>query len=94
MYLVSFLLRANNCLGDSFFAAAKEPGNAEIGYLGDHIAVKENVCCLEISMNNVEPGVLVKVENASSNPEDDIKPRIPVQSLSASRICLQIYLQN
>lgn len=55
MYLVSFLLRANNCLGDSFFAAAKEPGNAEIGYLGDHIAVKENVCCLEISMNNVEP---------------------------------------
>jgi len=85
-----FLLCADDCPGDGFLAisaAAEEPGDAEVGDLGDHGGVEEHVCSLEVPVDDVEPRVLVKVEDTPGDPEDDVQPRLPPQRRTPPSIC-------
>ncbi|WVZ99042.1 hypothetical protein U9M48_044398 [Paspalum notatum var. saurae] len=46
-----------------------------------HVGVKQDVACLEVAVDDRQPRVLVKIEQPSANPLDDLVPLPPAQRL-------------
>lgn len=62
-------------------------GQAEVGDLGVHIHVQQDVTRLEIAVDDPQPRVLVEVEEPAADPLDDLVPLSPAQLLLPFRIC-------
>lgn len=71
---------------DLVLITAKDPRHAEIRNLGIHVMVQEDVAGLEITVHDAKPRVPVKVKKTSSDPFDNVEPRLPVQEPSPRRI--------
>jgi hypothetical protein len=54
-------------------------GHAEVGDLRLHLAVEEHVAGLEVPVDDLEARVLVEVQHAAGDAEDDALPHLPVQ---------------
>ena len=62
-------------------------GQAEVGDLGVHVRVQQDVARLEIAVDDGQPRVLVEVEEPSPDPLDDLVPLPPAQLMLPCRIC-------
>jgi len=63
--------RGGDGLGD---VGAEDPGHAEVGDLGVHVTVQEDLAGLEVPVDDPEARVLVQVEQALRDAVDDAVP--------------------
>jgi hypothetical protein len=54
-------------------------GHAKVGDLRVHLVVEEHVAGLEVPVDDLEARVLVEVQHAAGDAEDDALPHLPVQ---------------
>ncbi|PON40688.1 LOW QUALITY PROTEIN: hypothetical protein TorRG33x02_339870 [Trema orientale] len=76
---------------ESLFAS-NNPRQAKVGYFGVHLLVK-NIAGFQISMNDPQSGVLMKIKKPSSYSYNDVKACLPVQN-QALCVILQFSYQN
>ena len=85
--IASHLLCANDVPRVHLVALLLEDlGHAEVGDLGVHLVVEEHVAGLEVPVDDLEARVLVEVQDAARDAQDDALPRLPVQLPTLSRI--------
>jgi len=88
MILVNYcILRAGDRGGDGLDVGAEDPGHAEVGDLGVHVAVQEDVAGLEVPVDDPEARVLVQVQQALRDAVDDAEPALPGQDLPFLSVC-------
>lgn len=63
------------------------PGDTEVGDLGVHVLVQEDVAGLEIPVDHLVPGVLVQVQEPACDAQDDVEPLGPVQLRGSVLVC-------
>jgi len=69
----------NDPLGVCFIIiVSKDPRQAKIWNFGVHIFIQQDIANFEITVYYSEPWVPVKVQEASSNPLDDIVSCFPI----------------
>ena len=74
------LLGANHAARVNLVALLLEDlGHAEVGDLRVHLVVEKHVAGLEVPVDDLEARVLVQVQHAAGDPQDDALPRLPVQ---------------
>jgi hypothetical protein len=66
---------------------AEQLRQAEVGDLGVHVRVQQDVARLEIAVDDGQPRVLVEVQEPSADPLDDLVPLPPAQLMLPCRIC-------
>jgi hypothetical protein len=60
---------------------------SEVGDLGFHAPIQQDVAGLEVPVDNGQPRVFVEIEEPPTDPFDDLVPLPPVQHLLPRRIC-------
>lgn len=58
---------------------AEDPRDAEVGDLGVHVSVEQDVAGLEIPVDDLESGVLVQIQETPCDAEYDVESLRPVQ---------------
>jgi hypothetical protein len=82
------LLSPSNAAGVSDARVDVEQlSQSEVGDLGVHVRVQQDIARLEIAVDDGQPRVLVEVKEPSADPLDDLVPQSPAQLLLPSRIC-------
>jgi hypothetical protein len=81
------LLCSDDFSGVRVAAVAKDPRHAEVGDLGVHAPVQQDVAGLEIPVNHPVPGVLVQVQQPPCDAKYDVEPFGPVQLRRPTLIC-------
>ncbi|PON80467.1 hypothetical protein PanWU01x14_000230 [Parasponia andersonii] len=77
---------------ESLFAS-NNPRQAKVGYFWVHLLVWKNIAGFQISTNDPQPGVLVKIKKPSSYSYNDVKACLRVQN-HALCVILQFSCQN
>jgi hypothetical protein len=54
-------------------------GHAEVGDLRVHLVVEQHVAGVEVPVDHLEARVLVEVQHAAGDAQDDALPHLPVQ---------------
>ena len=86
--VASHLLCANDVPRVHLVALLLEDlGHAEVGDLGAHLVVEEHVAGLEVPVHDLEQRVLVEVEQAAGDADDDVVPGAPPQLRALARVC-------
>ena len=81
------LLCSDDAAGvDGVGVVLEDLGHAEVGDLGVHLVVEEHVAGLEVPVDDLEARVLVEVQDAARDAQDDALPRLPVQLPTLSGI--------
>jgi hypothetical protein len=76
------LLCSGNAAGVSHAGVdAEQLGQAEVGDLGVHVRVQQDVAGLEVAVDDGQPRVLVEVEEPAADALDDPLPQSPAQLL-------------
>jgi hypothetical protein len=60
---------------------------SEVGDLGVHVLVQQDIAGLEVPVDDRQPRVFVEIEEPPTDPLDDLVPLPPAQHLLPRRIC-------
>lgn len=80
------LLRPDHAPGVNLAVLLEDLGHAEVRDLRVHLVVEEHVAGLEVPVDDLEARVLVEVQHAASDAEDDALPHLPVQLAALSGV--------